>query len=269
MMNYNELKNLIDGSIAGYLPAEDNYSYILERSELYSLAAGGKRLRPCLLLAVSQMLNGDIYDCMPFAAAVEFIHTYSLIHDDLPAMDNDEMRRGKPANHKVFGEDIAILAGDALLTRAFWIMSDAIAQHPSENNAKAMRCISACAYNMVRGQVSDIKASGDANGDYLFYVHLNKTASLIKASVTAGAYLAGSDKDTIKKIELLGDNLGLAFQLRDDFSDYDTDTCLNHVRLLGREYSEKKFCFYMSEVNMILDGFDNNEVLKNICALEL
>ena len=158
----------------------------------YSLLAGGKRLRPTLLLAACHLLLDDVSAALPFAAAVEMIHTYSLIHDDLPAMDNDDLRRGKPSNHKAFGESTAILAGDALLNLAYELMAQS--QHPRALNALSVIAIAAGSRGMIAGQAADMWMEGrEADTDMLRYIHSHKTADLITAPVVAGLILAGAD----------------------------------------------------------------------------
>jgi len=190
----------------------------------YSLFAGGKRIRPILTIASYEACGGNPVDIIPQAAAVELIHTYSLIHDDLPAMDNDELRRGIPTSHKVFGEAMAILAGDALLTEAFLMMTVT----PSKKKfrptylMKSIReiALAAGASGMVGGQAQDI-LSENAEPDLhtLNFIHLHKTAALIKASVRIGALLAGIRGNKLKSLTTYGENIGLAFQIVDDILD--------------------------------------------------
>lgn len=200
---------------------------ILHESVLYSLTAGGKRLRPILCIASYEACGGTD-DITPYATAIEFIHTYSLIHDDLPAMDNDDLRRGKPTNHKVFGEAIAILAGDGLLTEAFKVLSDpAYAPVTPVSLLKVISEISYAAglYGMVAGQACDLISEGkNSDTDTVEFIHLNKTAKLIAASVKAGAILADAHEEQIKKIETYGLSIGLAFQIIDDILDIEGTT---------------------------------------------
>ena len=267
MHSSKELKEIIEYSLPTFLPEADKYTSLLEESENYSLSAGGKRLRPCIMMAVCEMLGGKIEDAVPFAAALEFIHTYSLVHDDLPAMDNDDMRRGKPSSHKAYGEDIAILTGDALLTRALDIMANELAKDTVRNKAIAMNMISNAAYMMVRGQVSDIKAGDSPDEDFLLYVHRNKTAALFIAAFTAGAYLADASESALTDMQDLGKYFGLAFQLYDDYLDFETDDCLNYSQILGKEKTAEKYREYMNCVSSILNKYDNNGALKDLCAI--
>lgn len=192
----------------------------LREAVRYSLFAGGKRLRPALALGACEMVCGDDAPALPAACALEMIHTYSLIHDDLPAMDNDDFRRGKPTLHKVAGEATAILAGDALLTMAFHVLA-----HDTASNAAALQVIEeiACAagaWGMVGGQMLDMAHEGDRIGfEALRETHTLKTGALIRASVRAGALLAGSDAPTLDALTRYGEAAGLAFQIADDILD--------------------------------------------------
>lgn len=186
----------------------------------YSLMAGGKRLRPVLLLAACEMAGGDVDAALPYACAMEMIHTYSLIHDDLPAMDDDDLRRGRPTNHKVYGEGIAILAGDGLLSLAFEGMLEASSTMPQ---IQAMRRIAKAAgvTGMVAGQALDLtcEATHEGGEDELRYIHRHKTADLFIGAVTAGLYLGGASEDEVAAGERYACALGLAFQIRDDILD--------------------------------------------------
>lgn len=184
----------------------------------YSLLAGGKRLRPTLLLAACHLLLDDVSAALPFAAAVEMIHTYSLIHDDLPAMDNDDLRRGKPSNHKAFGEATAILAGDALLNLAYELMGRSA--HPRALKALSAIASAAGSRGMIAGQAADMWMEGrEADQDMLRYIHSHKTADLITAPVVAGLILAGADDRQLEQGRMYGCHLGLAFQIVDDLLD--------------------------------------------------
>ena len=190
----------------------------------YSLLAGGKRLRPVLSLAVCDMLGGRREDVLPFACAVEMIHTYSLIHDDLPAMDNDDYRRGRLTNHKVYGEALAILAGDGLLNLAFELLLESILKS-NENRDLKIRAAAIIAKasgveGMIAGQVIDLESENiKIPSDILDRMHRCKTGALIKAPVVSSAVLCGADEDSVKKLECFAQNLGLAFQIKDDILD--------------------------------------------------
>jgi geranylgeranyl diphosphate synthase type II len=224
---YRRLLYLINENIDGFLPDVDVNSASLAESMRYSLRAGGKRVRPVLLLAACELAGGDSADAIPYACAIEYIHTYSLIHDDLPAMDDDDMRRGEPSNHKVYGEASAILAGDGLLSSAFEAMHRDMLMYfdrPDmlKRRARAAYEISAACgcRGMVAGQVADIEAEDiDVSSELLEYIQVNKTAALIRAAVTAGGYIGGADAGLIDSLRAYGENLGLAFQIADDILD--------------------------------------------------
>ncbi len=186
----------------------------------YSLLAGGKRIRPVLTLSISDMFGGDIKASLPFACAIEMIHTYSLIHDDLPALDNDDYRRGRKTSHKVFGENIAILAGDALLNKAFEIMIDTLMPDDKLTyKIRAMREVASASGTdgMIGGQVVDLESEGlKVDRETLKYMHMKKTGCLIQASAKAGAIIAGTGEQDLNRIDSYARNLGLAFQIKDD-----------------------------------------------------
>ena len=195
----------------------------------YSLLAGGKRLRPVMLLAACDMAGGDITTAMPFACALEMIHTYSLIHDDLPAMDNDDLRRGKPTNHKVFGEDLAILAGDGLLNAAAELMARTAVEMADMRGIRALEIIMrhAGVTGMIAGQTKDVLSEGVKPEEALVsYIHAHKTADLLEAPMEAGLALAGADDRQIKAGFEYGLHLGLAFQMTDDLLDVTGDAAL-------------------------------------------
>ena len=189
----------------------------------YSLKAGGKRLRPILTLESCRIVGGNEEDAIPFAIAIEMIHTYSLIHDDLPALDNDDLRRGKPTNHKVFGEGMATLAGDALLNYAFEVMlSSAIDKEDANKYLKAINEVAKHAgiYGMIGGQVVDVESENKViDKDKLDFIHLNKTAAMIIGCMRAGAIVGGADKEALEKITTYAKNIGLSFQIVDDILD--------------------------------------------------
>ncbi len=191
------------------------------KSMNYSIKAGGKRIRPVLMLAAAELVGGNVDSVMPFACALEMIHTYSLIHDDLPCMDNDDLRRGKPTNHKVFGEAIAVLAGDALLNCAFETMLKNADVSPNMTLA-AMSEIAAAsgAEGMIGGQVIDIESEGKTiDAVTLMTMHLHKTAALIMAAAKVGALLGGGSREDLMAMEEFARYLGIAFQIKDDILD--------------------------------------------------
>ncbi len=195
----------------------------IKDSMLYSLEAGGKRIRPLLLFATIAAFDEDPVKGLWAAAAIEMLHTYSLIHDDLPSMDNDDLRRGKPTNHKIFGEAFAILAGDALLTYSFQSITETPDEYASaEVKLSLIRELSKAsgAEGMVGGQVADIKGEGQQLSlEELEYIHLHKTGKLLECSVVSGAILAGAGEETIRALSDFAYHLGLAFQIRDDILD--------------------------------------------------
>ncbi len=216
----------IDITLEEFLNKEENPQAQIYSSAKYSLFAGGKRLRPMLLTECYKLCGGeDIKAVMPFACAMEMIHTYSLIHDDLPAMDNDDYRRGKPTNHKVYGEAISILTGDALLNYAF----ETVLSAEGIDDKTKLKAISVMAKSsgwdgMIGGQVVDLKSEGKkVSLEELRYIHSLKTGALIEASCEMGAILAGADEDTVLRVKRYAQNLGIAFQVQDDILDVVAD----------------------------------------------
>jgi geranylgeranyl diphosphate synthase, type II len=199
------------------------YPETIYESMRYSLMAGGKRLRPILCLATCELIGGSTEMAMPTACALEMIHTMSLIHDDLPSMDNDDFRRGKPTNHKVYGEDIAILAGDALLTYAFEIIADKTVNVPAERILRVITHLGKAvgAAGLVGGQVVDLESEGnpDVTVETLTYIHRHKTGALLETCVVCGAILAGATEAEIQRLSKYAQNIGLAFQIIDDILD--------------------------------------------------
>lgn len=221
---------VVDKALERFLPKEDDLPFSLHKAMRYSVFAGGKRVRPILLLAACAAVGGDLQQALPAACAMEMIHTYSLIHDDLPAMDDDDFRRGNPTNHKVFGEATAILAGDALLTEAFILLSNqsAVAGVSPEALIKVIQEIAVCAGSrgMVGGQVVDMESEGNRDIDFptVQYIHTHKTGALIKASVRSGALLGGASPEQVDAITRYGAAIGLAFQIADDILDIEGTT---------------------------------------------
>lgn len=220
-MEISNLKQDINDYLENYFKEKGTYNKIIYDSCSYSLNIGGKRIRPTLLALSYYIYKEDYKKVMPMAAAVEMIHTYSLIHDDLPCMDNDDLRRGKPTNHIKFQENIAVLAGDALLNEAMILMMD-YALKNKENSLKAAYevAIAAGAEGMIGGQVVDVISEGKTiSKDELQYMHSKKTGALIKSSILAGAILANAPEDDLKALEEYGEKLGLVFQIKDDILD--------------------------------------------------
>lgn len=249
------------------------YPETLNDSMRYSLLAGGKRVRPALCLAACQLVGGSIEQAMPTACAVEMVHTMSLIHDDLPAMDNDDFRRGRPTNHKVFGENMAILSGDALLVYAF----EHIARDTKGVSAdRVVRVVielarASGADGLVGGQVVDIQSEDKEVGlDVLKYIHEHKTAALLEAAVVCGAIMGGADDTTVEKLRRYALNIGLAFQVIDDILDITQSTEVlgktaakdlasnktTYPKLLGLEKSKEVADNLIKEAIQQLDGFE-------------
>ncbi len=228
-------KAVIDQALDRYIPGEESYPPVIFQAVRYSLLAGGKRLRPILCLAAAEALGGKCGPILPVACGLEFIHTYSLIHDDLPAMDNDDYRRGRLTSHKVFGEEIAILAGDALLTEAFRLMTrrDLMPGVPTERLLTAIGEIAEAAgfFGMVGGQVLDVRAEGqETDLETLHRIHQKKTGAMIRVSLRAGAILAGASDEQLDSLSNYGEQIGLAFQITDDILNVEGDR-----RLLGKD----------------------------------
>lgn len=245
----------------------------------YSLLSGGKRIRPILLLEFYSLFGGRAEGALNFAAAIEMIHTYSLIHDDLPCMDNDDMRRGKPSCHKAFGYDTALLAGDALLTHAFFAAANA-ADIPPERVSRAISVLAQKAgiYGMVGGQVMDLDfEKNGANGEELTAMYIKKTSCLLEAAAMCGAVLAGADEETVKKTEEYAENLGLAFQITDDILDCTADEKTlgkpigsdkkngktTFVTLLGLDGAKQKAALLTKKAEDILNGFSGDTSYLN------
>jgi geranylgeranyl diphosphate synthase type II len=228
---YIAFKALIEDHILDFLPEVDPKSSTLYEAMCYSLKSGGKRIRPVLLLAACEFAGGEAREALPYACAVEYIHAYSLIHDDLPGMDDDDLRRGLPTNHMVYGEGMAVLAGDGLLTTAFETMNKDMLIYFDDpvklkRRVRASHEISkgAGCRGMAAGQAADIEAAGKSiAGGLLDYIHLNKTAAPIVAAVKAGAFIGGATKDVLTALEDYAENLGLAFQIADDVLDVTGD----------------------------------------------
>ncbi|MBL8852257.1 MAG: polyprenyl synthetase family protein [Planctomycetaceae bacterium] len=225
-----ELRRIVEAQLDRYVTFPDDCPARLQEAMRYSLLGGGKRLRPVLVLLASEACGGTIEDALPAACAIEMIHTYSLIHDDLPAMDNDDLRRGRPTCHKQFDEATAILAGDGLLTLAF----DVIARDVRPPEVAAACCLdlasAAGAIGMVGGQVADLAAEGrwgdrpDASSGSqavtrLEAIHRRKTGRLLSCALTLGGRIASATQETLRRLQIYGDNVGLAFQIADDLLD--------------------------------------------------
>ena len=225
------------------VPSDTTPPEQLHRAMRYSLLAGGKRLRPALVLASGEALGADTDDLMPAACAIEMIHTYSLIHDDLPAMDNDDLRRGRPTCHKAFGEAVAILAGDALLTQAFRVLSADAPRRNAERQVQVIREISTAAGTveaLIGGQMADIEGEGrEVDAATLEYIHRSKTGAMICASAVVGGIIAGASDNQIDELREYGRRIGLAFQIADDILDV-TSTSQQLGKTPGKDHAAGK-----------------------------
>ncbi len=279
-------KKIIDEALERYLPGEDNYPPVIFKAIRYSLFAGGKRIRPILCLASAEALGGDIESILPVASALELIHTYSLIHDDLPAMDDDDYRRGRRTSHKVFGEDMAILAGDALLTEAFHLMSDRglMEKIAPEKLISVIHDIAGAAgcFGMVGGQVVDVQSEGESvETEVLNFIHTRKTGAMITAAVKAGAVLADAGEVELNALASYGRNIGLAFQIADDILNVEGDQILmgkgtgsdtkrgkvTYPALVGMDASRKKAGELVESALSAIMNFDHRaEPLRMIAA---
>jgi geranylgeranyl diphosphate synthase, type II len=234
----------VDEALKSVFPEPQGFAADVVRAMTYSLFAGGKRLRPILCIGGAEAVGKEGRTILPFACSLELIHTYSLIHDDLPAMDNDDLRRGKPTSHKVFGEAVALLAGDGLLTEAFRLMAGTSGVDPRAL-LKVIRLVgSAAGYQgMVGGQVVDIQSEGKpVDPSLVNFIHSHKTGALIHASVTAGAILGGGTEEQVNAISSYGEKIGLAFQIADDILDVEGDS-KTMGKGVGGDARKKKITF--------------------------
>lgn len=218
-----EKASFVEKVLKEYMPKEEGYQKTVIEAMNYSLSAGGKRLRPILTLEACKIVGGNEDEAIPFAIAIEMIHTYSLIHDDLPALDNDDLRRGRPTNHKVYGEAMGILAGDALLNYAFEVMlAGSINKENPEKYLKAINEIAKGAgiYGMIGGQVVDVESENkQIEKEKLDYIHMNKTAAMMVGCMRAGATIGGANSEQMEEITKYAKNIGLSFQIVDDILD--------------------------------------------------
>ena len=277
-MKIKQLKELVDNYLSNYFKNKGSYNSLIYDAASYSLNVGGKRIRPILFMLVYNMYKGKDKEIIDMAAAIEMIHTYSLIHDDLPCMDNDDLRRGKPTNHKVYGENIAVLAGDALLNEAMILLMDFSIKNGKDALVAAREiAYAAGADGMIGGQVVDIiNERKKISKEELNYMHLKKTGELIRASIVAGAILAEADKSEIELLNKFGMNLGLAFQIKDDildvtssleelgkpvFSD-EKNNKTTYVTLYGMEKAEADVQSMSDEALDIIKSVGKNEFLE-------
>ncbi len=273
----NEMKEGVDKALEHYLLPSDRHPQNLIKSMHYSVFAGGKRLRPILVLAAAEAINGPVKQIMPFALGVELIHTYTLIHDDLPALDNDDLRRGKPTNHRAFGEAAAILAGDALQTYAFQLMTDTklMKKIPTEAILRAVHELSLAVgpLGTIGGQLVDLESEGkQIDAPLLEYIHIHKTGCLIRASIRSGGILSQCTEKDLDTLTHFGENIGLAFQIIDDILDVTGDQAeigkdsksdiksgkATYPALLGIEESKKRAKNLIDDGIGYLDHFDSS-----------
>ena len=235
-----EVETALDASIAVTYPEK------IYESMRYSLMAGGKRLRPILCIAANELFGDNLASAMPTACAMEMVHTMSLIHDDLPAMDNDDFRRGKSTNHKVYGDDIAILAGDALLAYAFEFIAENTKGVTAERILKVIAHLghAVAATGLVGGQVVDLECEGkqDITAETLTFIHIHKTAALLESCVICGALLAGANDTDIMRLSTYANNIGLAFQIIDDILDI-TSTSEQLGKTAGKDLAAQKVTY--------------------------
>lgn len=282
----------IEEILRRYLPKEEGYAKTVAEAVNYSVLAGGKRLRPMLLLECCRLFGGEEELAAPFMAAIEFIHTYSLVHDDLPCMDNDEYRRGRKTTHAVYGEGMAVLAGDALLNLAFETAASAfsLAKDAAQlgRMARALQILSEKSgiRGMIGGQCADTQAEEfppeRVTQELVLYIHENKTAAMIESPMMIGALLAGADEEKLAALERIGSRIGLAFQIRDDILDLTgslqelgkqtgsdlKNNKVTYVSLNGMEQSEKEVRRLSEEALEELRGLteQGNEFLE--CLVE-
>lgn len=224
---YEEYKDIIEEHLTDFLPDIDHKSITLYESMKYSLLSGGKRLRPVLLLAACEFTGGKLEEALPYACAIEYIHTYTLIHDDLPCMDNDDLRRGIPTNHRVYGDAVATLAGDGLQSAAYEAMQRDMLLYLDDHAALNRRIRASyeitkgCGCRgVVAGQIADMEAENkNCSHELLDFIHLNKTSAMIVAAVRAGASMGSPDPKMLENMTVYAENLGLAFQICDDILD--------------------------------------------------
>ncbi|MBP7278197.1 MAG: polyprenyl synthetase family protein [Sedimentibacter sp.] len=269
---FKEKVSIVDEYLGQIIEVKENPQKIIYQAVNYSLLSGGKRLRPVLFLGAYELFRDDLKKALPFACAMEMIHTYSLIHDDLPAMDNDDYRRGKLSNHKKFGEARAILAGDALLNKAFETGLDAAINLKDINAIKALKLIadSSGTEGMIGGQVIDIDGENKISSiEDLKYMYSLKTGAIIKSSVTAGATLAGATENEIKLLENYAEKVGIAFQIMDDILDV-TSTQEKLGKLIGSDAANNKTTYLtfksIDEARKDVEKF-TEEAIKSLSLL--
>ena len=276
-----EKTEIVNEQLKKYIKNNKCPEEILNSSMEYSLMAGGKRLRPVLIMSTYELFRNDVEKTYPYAVAMEMVHTFSLIHDDLPGIDNDDYRRGKLTNHKKFNEATAILAGDGLLNYAYNVVINYIISNKENETQKlmALKEFSNAIDRMIAGEYVDTEYEGkEILSEYLEYIHTNKTGALIKASVRIGAILAGANDDQLEKLTKYAEKIGLAFQIKDDIlsevgdakilgkpvgNDRERGKC-TYVTKYGLEKAQSMLNGIIEEAVDIIDEFENGEFLKNL-----
>lgn len=282
-----EYQNIVNKELEKYLRKEDCPEKVLNNSMEYSLMAGGKRLRPILVLATYRLFKEDIEEAMPFAVAIEMVHNFSLIHDDLPEVDNDDFRHGKPTNHKQFNHPTALLAGDGLLNAAYIVISDELVysvqnqyKENFESRVRAFNEFSKAVDRMITGEYLDTELEGyKISKEMLQYIHVNKTGALLKLCVRMGAILANAPEKDIEKLSSYAEKIGLAFQIKDDIlseegdpkvtgkpvgNDKELNKC-TYVSFYGLDGAKKELDRITEEALKALEPYGNKaEFLKNL-----
>jgi geranylgeranyl diphosphate synthase, type II len=273
------MQPLVEQALKQFAWPEADAPTRLTQAMEYSLQAGGKRLRPMLVFAGCEAVGGNVQQAMPVAAAFELVHTYSLIHDDLPAMDDDDLRRGQPTCHKAFDEATAILAGDAMNTYAFQAILEGVSDHAKAVAAALELARAAGLEGMVGGQMADLESEGaEADEERLRYIHSRKTGALIAAAVVCGGVVGGADKPTLEKLRRYGQQVGLAFQVVDDILDETASaeqlgkspgkdsakSKLTYPRVIGLEAAKQQAQELIQSALAELNGLPKPEALKTI-----
>ena len=273
-------QKIINNELEKYVKHEDCPEKILNNSMEYSLMAGGKRLRPILLLATYKLFKNDVNNCMTYAVAIEMVHNFSLIHDDLPGIDNDDLRHGKPTNHKQFNHPTALLAGDSLFNQAYIVMSKDLAKSATQNKIRIFGEFSNAVDRMIAGEYLDTELEGQQiSHQMLQYIHENKTGELLKLSIRMGAILADASENDIERLSKFADKIGLAFQIKDDIlseegnpdvtgkpvgNDKEHNKC-TYVSVFGIEGAKKELEKITNEAVEILEYYgDKAEFLKQL-----
>lgn len=267
-----ERRRAIDAALDAALPKETAWPERLHQAMRYSLFAGGKRIRPLLAVCACDAVAGSFDEALPFACAVEMVHTFSLIHDDLPAMDNDDFRRGKPTSHKAFGEAMAILAGDALLARAFHLLSDGAPADPTrlQRRAQAAALLGEAvgAAGLIGGQVEDMASEGrPVTAEALERIHRSKTGALLRASVRGGALLGGAAAAELEQLTRYGSAIGLAFQIVDDILDA-TESAESLGKTAGKDRHAQKATYVRVHGLQAARGKADALLLEALACLE-